>query len=736
MSPRHGPRGERAAPDRGEHRRPLTPHLAPAAPGPERGRGRQAPSGARRSAGGLAAGGGQMATLVYRVPAVLHAEPALCGTAGPGAAAGRERWRERERSLPIAKRQHGVCRRICRRARGFPLPPAPGLGRVGPAGHTAGAPRSRSGGAFRARCRANTLGCRASASPLPPAAASLTPGSAGGRAELIPQLLQRHWPPSGLHVFPEERARAGNGGPGVRSSDRTSRAFLQRRPPQAHTEGERPPPEQGLCSPSAPEGSEARPAGQRRGKPSGVSRAEGAGRGRQEQPSIAAVARGPGAAPRGAQPRPPEGGDVGGGSGERRGGPFSELLVAWPLFRAGGLILPAATTRPRPRRIGFGGRPQEGSWRRIFCLGDFGFVPRSGWRLSREETLGKAPGSPGQPPRAAVPRAPAASARPACLQARPPPGSPLPPQAPRGWDWDLPSGAPSPAPRRPRVVTVTVSPRGGLGGRVSLAIPATGAGHSSGSQGAPFQLLPSPAPGGRERALRSPWHLWAAFPGDTGQCHITRGCERLGVRRACTLLFSIVTFLPRAPAGDEPVCVCARRGYRQLESLFPGRLPRESLPGGAGVGGRCPGRQRPEFPVPPEPCCADKCGPDRSRGPTAAGSPCVLLEPGPPRDGRCGLFRGGGGTMSDAVRQRETRGSGIQERLRPRHRRALPAEGPAGTQGVNDGSALSFKGLTRDRSWPAAFRLVTSTLERFPSHGPLPSPCSPPPPAFGGRFNA
>lgn len=38
---------------------------------------------------------------------------------------------------------------------------------------------------------------------------------------------------------------------------------------------------------------------------------------------------------------------MGGGSGERRGDPLSELLVAWPPFRAGGLILPAGTTRPR-----------------------------------------------------------------------------------------------------------------------------------------------------------------------------------------------------------------------------------------------------------------------------------------------------------------------------------------------------------------------------------------------------
>lgn len=57
-------------------------------------------------------------------------------------------------------------------------------------------------------------------------------------------------------------------------------------------------------------------------------------------------------------------------------------------------------------------------------------------------------------------------------------------------------------------------------------------------------------------------------------------------------------------------------------------------------------------------------------------------------------FLGGDKHTTGAVRQSDTRGSGIQDRLRPRHRRALPAEGPAGTQGVNDDSALSFKGLT------------------------------------------
>ncbi|KAL9867155.1 uncharacterized protein GJ701_000665 [Geothlypis trichas] len=73
----------------GEHLRPLTLRLAPAAPGPERGRGRQAPCGARSSAGWLAAGGGQMATLVYRVPAVLHAERCCAARPAPGRQEGR-----------------------------------------------------------------------------------------------------------------------------------------------------------------------------------------------------------------------------------------------------------------------------------------------------------------------------------------------------------------------------------------------------------------------------------------------------------------------------------------------------------------------------------------------------------------------------------------------------------------------------------------------------------------------
>lgn len=42
-----------------------------------------------------------------------------------------------------------------------------------------------------------TPGCRASDSPLPPAAFSVTAGSAGGRVARIPWSPQRHWPPTG-----------------------------------------------------------------------------------------------------------------------------------------------------------------------------------------------------------------------------------------------------------------------------------------------------------------------------------------------------------------------------------------------------------------------------------------------------------------------------------------------------------------------------------------------------------
>lgn len=97
----------------------------------------------------------------------------------------------------------------------------------------------------------STLGCRASASPPPPAAASLAPGSAGGRAELIPQPLQWHWPPRNLHVFLEERARAGGGGRGSVPAIALPKPFCsvgRHRP--THRE-RRPPPEQRLCSLSA-----------------------------------------------------------------------------------------------------------------------------------------------------------------------------------------------------------------------------------------------------------------------------------------------------------------------------------------------------------------------------------------------------------------------------------------------------------------------------------------------------
>lgn len=112
--------------------------------------------------------------------------------------------------------------------------------------------------------------------------------------------------------------------------------------------------------------------------------------------------------------------------------------------------------------------------------------------------------------------------------------------------------------------------------------------------------------------------------GHRGVPHPARAPASCSERAESTLyFFSITTFLPSAPARGEPVCVCTRRGYRQLESLFPGRLPGESLPGGAGAGGRYPGRQRPECGVPPEPCGAGKCGLGRSRrGPPASAGLC------------------------------------------------------------------------------------------------------------------
>lgn len=124
-----------------------------------------------------------MVILVYRVPAVLHAQLLLCGTVGPGEA-GRQSWREREWSLPIVKRQDGVRRRVCSHARRFP--PAPSAAGARPCRPR----RPHRGGAALPLSRRvpgsvpSTPGCAASASPLPPAAASLTPGSAGGRAEL------------------------------------------------------------------------------------------------------------------------------------------------------------------------------------------------------------------------------------------------------------------------------------------------------------------------------------------------------------------------------------------------------------------------------------------------------------------------------------------------------------------------------------------------------------------------
>ncbi|XP_027747369.1 elongin BC and Polycomb repressive complex 2-associated protein-like [Empidonax traillii] len=242
MSPWRGRQGERAAaygattasisgppagPGSGGDAR------GPATPEQERGRLRLRPCAAGRSAGELAAGGGQLAALVYRVPAVLHAQPLLCCTAGPGEA-GRERWREWERSLPIAKRQDG---RVPEGFERCPRDSRPGARRCRPLWpHRGGAalPLSR-------RVPGSVPsppGCRASASPLPPAAASLTRGSAGSRAELLP--LSPQWP---------QRPLTGLLQPGHRTGGCSSL-----------TQGLRGGPERREAADHAPAGRESRPA--------------------------------------------------------------------------------------------------------------------------------------------------------------------------------------------------------------------------------------------------------------------------------------------------------------------------------------------------------------------------------------------------------------------------------------------------------------------------------------------
>lgn len=113
--------------------------------------------------------------------------------------------------------------------------------------------------------------------------------------------------------------------------------------------------------------------------------------------------------------------------------------------------------------------------------------------------------------------------------------------------------------------------------------------------------------------------LRAAFPRDTGQRHVPRGhCERLRREASPHFIFSSIPFLTPPPQPGPSRCVCARGGYRQPESLFPGRLPGESLPGGAGAGGRYPGRQRREPGLLPGKCggCQAGLGP---HPPPAAG---------------------------------------------------------------------------------------------------------------------
>lgn len=117
--------------------------------------------------------------------------------------------------------------------------------------------------------------------------------------------------------------------------------------------------------PSPPPPLSACPAGQGRGKFSGVSRTEGGRLRAKGAAEHRSRCPGPRRCPAGAA-----GGTAGSAASfarERRrrrrergaagGPPLSELLVAWPPFRAGGLILPAGTTQPR-RLVekGVGGR--------------------------------------------------------------------------------------------------------------------------------------------------------------------------------------------------------------------------------------------------------------------------------------------------------------------------------------------------------------------------------------------
>lgn len=167
-------------------------------------------------------------------------------------------------------------------------------------------------------------------------------------------------------------------------------------------------------------------------------------------------------------------------------------------------------------------------------------MPRSGWRLSREEPLGKAPGNPGLPPRAAVPRPPAASARPTLRQARPPPFA-----AAGAEGLGLGPALRCPVPRlaTPAGGERDSVPRRGLGGRVSLA-----------SRGAPLHrpsrkeeqgtapvskaLVPSCCPtlllaAGSVRS-GAPGLLWGlpSLGTPRSATSYAGACERLGVRRA------------------------------------------------------------------------------------------------------------------------------------------------------------------------------------------------------------
>lgn len=223
MSPRHGPRGECAAAygaAAGSISGPLTPHLAPAtrrlpsAPGQQRGRGKPPPAlrvrcrwaGSGRRADGhpcLSRSGGA----ARPTAAVRHGRPRGGRKAELEGAGVEPPDREAARRRPpegLQPRSEVPSRSLRRRGSAVPAPQA------APRGRRAPALAARSGlGAEHSRLRRISL---PAASRRRLAHSRLRRRQ--GRA-LTPQLLQWHCPPTGLHVFSEQRAWAGAGGPGV-----------------------------------------------------------------------------------------------------------------------------------------------------------------------------------------------------------------------------------------------------------------------------------------------------------------------------------------------------------------------------------------------------------------------------------------------------------------------------------------------------------------------------------------